>query len=583
MREPTRIGSVRHVLGATVTVELDQDLAGVAPIWEGHLQPIGQIGSLVRIPQGPVTLLGTVTMVGISELGGPLAPSITPQVGDRWLQVQLLGEINGVGEFARGVSTYPALNDAVHFATDSELVRVYPGTGQSRVRLGGLSASPKIPLTLDAAHIVTRHSAIVGSTGSGKTSAVATFLQNLVRDGFSAANVVVVDPHGEYGRALASVATVTRVMGEEAGLLRIPYWALPAADLLRVLTSVETATILNRFTELVVAERRAFAASAPWLAIDEAVVTADTPIPFDLNKVWYQLALENGATYKDGKDKGARMIIDEGDAVSLRPPRFASPSPSNTAPYKGSLYGAYSVYPDRMRLKLLDPRLKFFFSRGDLTADSDPLVPIIETWLGGSCPISVLDLSGVPSDVTDLSVGLILQLLFEIAIRSAEKGIGRPCPVLIVLQEAHRYLGDAVNVRIARDSTNRIAREGRKYGMGIMLVSQRPSELPDTALSQVGTIVALRLTNGTDQGTVKRALPDSVAGLADALPSLRTGEAVVSGEAITLPTRTLIDQPNPWPAAEDPSLKAWRNPPKVLELAPSIASWRGIDETGERP
>jgi uncharacterized protein len=217
-----------------------------------------------------------------------------------------------------------------------------------------------------------------------------------------------------------------------------------------------------------------------------------------------------------------------------------------------------------MRLKLLDPHLKFFFSREDLVATTDPLVPLVHKWLGGDRPISVLDLSGVPSDVTDLSVGLILQLIFEIAIRSLTSGIGRPSPVLVVLEEAHRYLGDSNNVRLAKEAVNRIAREGRKYGIGIMLVTQRPSDLPDTALSQVGT--------------VRKALPDIVAGLADVLPSLRTGEAIVSGEAVTLPTRTLMDVPDPWPAAEDPSLAAWRRPPKSINLAPSIASWRGISE-----
>jgi DNA helicase HerA-like ATPase len=231
-----------------------------------------------------------------------------------------------------------------------------------------------------------------------------------------------------------------------------------------------------------------------------------------------------------------------------------------------------------MRLKLLDPHLKFFFSREDLVATTDPLVPLVHKWLGGDRPISVLDLSGVPSDVTDLSVGLILQLIFEIAIRSLTSGIGRPSPVLVVLEEAHRYLGDSNNVRLAKEAVNRIAREGRKYGIGIMLVTQRPSDLPDTALSQVGTVIALRLTNAADQGTVRKALPDIVAGLADVLPSLRTGEAIVSGEAVTLPTRTLMDVPDPWPAAEDPSLAAWRRPPKSINLAPSIASWRGISE-----
>jgi uncharacterized protein len=576
LREPTRIGSVRHVLGSTVTVELDPELAGIAPIWEGHLQPVGQIGSVVRIPQGPVTLLGTVTMVGISELGGALSPSMLPHIGDRWLQIQLLGEIDGIGRFIRGVSSYPGLNDAVHFATKSELTKIYPAASDSRIQLGGLSAAPDIPLTLDAARLVTRHSAVVGSTGSGKTSAVATVLQSLVKGGFTAANVVIIDPHGEYAQALKSTAAIKKVIGDKPDLLRIPYWALPASDLLRILTGVETATLMTRFTDLVVQARRAFANEAAWLAIDEAIITADTPTPFDLHGVWYKLAYENTATYSAGKGVGEVKIVDEGDAVTLKPPEFENASPNNTAPFKGPSHGIYSVYPDRMRLKLLDPHLAFLFSREDLGATSDPLVPLVEAWLGGTSPIAVLDLSGVPYDITDLSVGLILQLLFEIAIRSVYRGIGRPSPVLVVLEEAHRYLGESSNVRIAKEAVNRIAREGRKYGMGIMLVSQRPSELPDTALSQVGTIVALRLTNGTDQGTVKKSLPDSIAGLADVLPSLRTGEAIVSGEAVTLPTRVLIDAPNPAPAADDPPLRAWRTPPKSLDLAPSIASWRGI-------
>jgi uncharacterized protein len=210
--EPTRIGSIRHVLGSSITVELDTDLAGVSPIWEGHLQPIGQIGSVVRIPQGPVTLLGTVTMVGISELAGALVPSIVPHLGDRWLQVQLLGEIDGIGRFARGVSCFPGLNDDVHFATNQHLKKVFPAVSEERVRLGCLSASPEVPLTLDAARLVVRHSAVVGSTGSGKTSAVATLLQHLVKDGFAAANVVVIDPHGEYAHALGGISSVTRVM-----------------------------------------------------------------------------------------------------------------------------------------------------------------------------------------------------------------------------------------------------------------------------------------------------------------------------------------------------------------------------------
>jgi len=135
---------------------------------------------------------------------------------------------------------------------------------------------------------------------------------------------------------------------------------------------------------------------------------------------------------------------------------------------------------------------------------------------------------------------------------------------------------------LARDSANRIAREGRKYGVGLLLVTQRPAELPKTALAQCGTIIALRLSNSEDQGTIKSALPDAISGLADVLPSLRTHEAVVSGEAIVLPARVCLDNPFPWPAAEDPSLDAWKRKPTLPEIGPALAAWRGIFQNGEK-
>ncbi|HTW85733.1 MAG TPA: ATP-binding protein [Candidatus Sulfotelmatobacter sp.] len=577
MREPTRIGVVRHVLGSLVTVELVTDLAGTSPIWEGHLQPIGQIGSLVRIPQGPITLLASVVMIGISELSGAPAPGSAPTVGDRWLQVQLLGELDALGQFSRGVSSFPGLDDEVHFATRSDLARVFPLGDDKHVRLGGLSAFREIPVALNASLLVLRHSAVVGSTGSGKTSAVSTLLQNFVHGGFTASNIVVIDPHGEYGRALGSIGAVASVMGSRENRLKVPYWAVPASDLLRILTGSEGATLLTRFSELVSEERRAFAATSRWLSIPEPLIAADTPVPFDLHNVWYRLAYENSATYKDGKDLGDVMLLDPGDAETLKPPQFAVPTAKNSAPYQGTSYGRYSVFPDRMRLKLSDERLQFFLSRDDLVAIEDPLPQYITQWLGNSAPISVLDLSGATSEATDLSVGIILDTLFQLATHSS-KGIGKGSPVLVVLEEAHRYLGDSKDTQNAKTSVNRIAREGRKYGLGIMLISQRPSELPETALSQVGTVVALRLTNGADQSCVKKALPDSLQGLADALPSLRTGEAIVSGEATTIPARSLIDAPNPRPQAEDPPLSPWRSGTKALALADAIAEWRGAPE-----
>lgn len=576
--EPTVVGRVRHVLGSTITVELDPELAGIAPLWEGYLQPVGQVGSLVRIPQGPISLLATVTMVGIVELTSPLTPANIAQLGDRWLQAQLLGEIDGLGRFRRGVSTYPALDDPVHFTTAGQLKAVYPPPAEDRVKLGVLAAAPTIPCSVSPDRLVMRHSAIVGSTGAGKTSAVAALVQHLVSGGWRASNIIIIDPHGEYASAFSGFAAERSVRGTGSAVLNVPYWALPSGDILRALCgSVESNIINTKFNELVAQARREFVRSASWIKIDESEITGDTPVPFDIRTVWYNLDIANRATYSAKHGGGTQKMTLAGDPSQLRPAQFEAPAPGDTPPYRGPTYDYYANVPERLRLRLADPRLGFFVGSSTLDRANDPLLNVINDWLGDDKPVSVLDFSGVAAEISDLAIGVVLQLLFEVAVRSESTGIGRPRPVLIVLEEAHRYLSSSVaTVRAARESANRIAREGRKYGIGLLLVTQRPSELPDTALAQVGTIIALRLTNDGDQATVKAALPDSVAGLADALPSLRTGEAIVSGEALELPTRVILDIPNPRPRSDDPTLAPWRAQPTANDLTDALKRWRGL-------
>ena len=394
--------------------------------------------------------------------------------------------------------------------------------------------------------------------------------------------MVVIDPHGEYAKALQASATVRSVLGADNKMLRVPFWALPASDILRAFCGrEESSTLQNKFAELATSARRDFVQAANWLKLDPAGVSADTPVPFDLNEVWSRLDFDNNATYSQAQGKGDAQIDEAGNAASLKPARFKPYAMGSTAPYKGPLFGMYGSAPDRLRLRLADPRFRFLMEpRGELQGP-DPLPGVIVDWLGNERPLSVLDFSGVPAEATDLAVGLVLQMLFELSVRSRTQGIGRPRPVLVVLEEAHRYLGDSATTRVAKESANRIAREGRKYGIGLLLVTQRPSELPDTALSQVGTIMALRLTNGTDQSTVKSALPDAVAGLAETLPALRTGEAIVAGEAVPLPCRVQITRPNPRPEADDPSLESWRKQATANDVRDAIARWRGGPVEGE--
>lgn len=565
------------MLGGEVTVALEVNLAGIAPIFRGRLQPIGQIGSLVRIPQGLTDLLGSVTLVGIRELAGATSPADAVHVGERWLQVQLVGELDRTTlRFRRGIAAYPGLDDAVHFATSDDLRAVFQPEGPDHLRLGRVAAAEDIPACLDAGRLVLRHSAVVGSTGSGKTSAVATLLQGFAHGGWPAANIVIVDPHGEYQKALAAVANVQTVLSGGASGLRVPYWALPAPDILRAFTgSAGTGTAAVRFAELVAAARTEFAAEASWLTLDPAAITADTPIPFDLRPIWHQMDTENNETRLVKADATTMTRIEPGSADDLRPAVFQPYNAGGAAPFKGPYHGAYGSVPELLRLGLADPRLRFLQEPAADPTVGDPLPDVLAGWLGGAQPISVLDFSGVPAMATEVATGLVLNLLLQAVVHSAPAGpgVGRTRPILVVLEEAHRYL-NAGATSLAQQACNRIAREGRKYGIGLMLVTQRPSELPDTALAQCGTLIALRLTNASDQATVRAALPDSVAGLSAALASLRTGEAIVSGEAMALPVRVLVDCPDPMPEAEDPSLAPWRQVASAPQLDNPVASWR---------
>jgi hypothetical protein len=327
---------------------------------------------------------------------------------------------------------------------------------------------------------------------------------------------------------------------------------------------------------LVVEARRSFAHDADWLSLDPASVTADTPVPFDLREVWFQLDAENNETRTSKNDPATAVIAEEGDARNLIPKKFEPYGTGSSTPFKSPDYGIHGNIPGLLRQGLLDPRRSFLQGAAVDPHGSDPLTREFANWLGREKPVSILDFSGVPAEASELAIGVILDLIFEAAIRTPDgsAGIGRPRPVLIVLEEAHRYLGDGSGF-VSRQAVNRIAREGRKYGVGLMLVSQRPSELPDTALAQAGTIISLRLGSAADQAKIGAAMPDGTPGLVSALSALRTGEAVVTGEAVGFPSRVMVTAPSPFPSANDPSLKSWREPGTSPDVADAIESWRG--------
>src|SRR5438094_2831815 len=445
-RPPTLIGRVRHVLGARITAELFEDVAGTTPIYEGRIYQIGQVGSLVWVPQGGVDLIGTVIMLGIAELVPPVEPALVPQQGERWIQFQLLGEIDSGGTFRRGVSSYPAVDDAMNLATPAQLRPIYPRPGQNRIRVGTLSTSRGHVVALDLGKLVTRHSAVVGSTGSGKSSTVARVLQAVISSNLRRANILVIDPHGEHAAAIGVDATVRSVLGEGDSWLFVPYWAFTFDELLQVYgRGAERNPILrNRVQELVLKAKQEFVEAANWDVPSVTDITVDSPVPFDLREVWHTLDFENRATYPQTQSQGVACVTTAGNPQTLTPAQFQPYSLGAAAPYKGRTYGQYSPLPDTIRVRLTDPRFRFLAREFPNPTQPDPLPGHIARWLGDERPVSVLDFSGVPSEAADIAIGAVLSLIFAAAANStADDGIGRARPVLIVLEEAHRFLGKA--------------------------------------------------------------------------------------------------------------------------------------------
>jgi hypothetical protein len=586
MTTPTFLGRVGSVAGSTVSVRLAESVASGISIIGGRSYRVAQVGSFVRVPQGYHDLYGVISEVGAQATPETLVDA--RQRGENWMTVQLVGEIVETS-FERGISQYPGINDEVHLVTEGDLSHIYGGTDAGQVVVGRLAGAESIPVRIDLDRLVTRHSAVLGSTGSGKSTTVASLLRSICQSGggtrSASARILLLDIHGEYGDALKSVAAVFRVNTSEADeqSLYVPYWALDTGQLFEFLMGKLNEPANTGVLDKIQAAKLAVAEGVP--GVDVNALTVNTPLPFSLKQLWFDLIDPEYKTWAD-KERTVPALEKEGDPATLRPPRY-QPAGAGSALPDMNQQGVLGIRRQltQMRSRLLDRQYDFMLHPGDWEADlkgksKKDLPELLRSWFGHDRPITVLDLSGVPSAVLVHLIGGILNITYEAMFwgRSIPEG-GRSRPELVVMEEAHRYLGkDADNP--ARDMVQRIVKEGRKFGVGAMIISQRPSEIDETILSQCGTIMALRLSNSADQGKVKAALPDSLSGLVDTLPVLRTGEAIIMGEAARLPIRCRINLPpeGARPNSADPNVAAaWAKPRGNEDYERLAAAWRSQD------
>lgn len=519
------IGRIVSVDGAQAAARLD-----IAPSHAG--KHALQIGSMVK--------MGTIRHMVFAMVKALRVPD--PEVAGSGGEVRLMDlELVGEGEraqgdapmnFRRGVSFYPTLGDAVFAASQEDLTRIYVQPDTSAVRIGSIYQDQDLPAYVSVDDLLGKHFAVLGTTGSGKSCAIATILRAIVTD-HREGHVLLLDLHGEYGHAFRDCAEL-----RGAGEFKLPYWLLNFEEIQEIVVEKtdEEETDKAILRQAIVDAKQTLHADSEW----SARFDSDSPVPYRIRDVLRWLDATMG---------------------KLERPTGAAP---------------YLRLRNRINAMLADRRFGFMFDERFAMDDdmADILGQLFRVPSQGK-PMTVLDLSAVPSDIMKVVISLLCRLAFDFAYW----GDGNT-PVLLVCEEAHRYAArtDEAGFDLTRRALSRIGNEGRKYGISLGLVSQRPSELDLGILSQCSTIFAMRMNNTRDQDFVRGTLSESGLGLTDALPSLRTGEAVVVGEGLAVPARVYLDflpeeqRPSSGTAEFSKSWKTGEN--KEGAVATIVERWR---------
>ncbi|MFD2252426.1 hypothetical protein FHS82_004106 [Pseudochelatococcus lubricantis] len=512
---------------------------------------IGQPGTfvLVALPNG--YLLCMVTGIEMKE-ERISAPELRQAAGadvtlidrvSRSLSTVPVGTLDAGGTFERGTDVLPTVNAPV-FAVDEGLIdRVYAGYAEGNFSFGRLSLIPgqEAKVNLDA--FLTRHAAVLGQTGGGKSWTVASIIQRICK--LPQSTIVLFDLHGEYGSAFSADAEVI-----SATDLELPYWLMNSEELLSLMVDRTESAAPNqiaKFKELLQAAKQDDPENQA-LAIPK--ITIDTPVHFSLQR-----------------------IVDEFRRLDTE--RVMS---SSNREVNGPLYGQFTRLLMRLDSRLNDRRYDLIFKPKTYTSSasmSDLFRRLLGETAGQRRKIVVVDLSSTPFDVRSSVISLIQRCLFDFAYWHRRLK-GDRYPIAVFADEAHIYLSDGdPSCEAARKSAERIAKEGRKYGISLTVISQRPRELSCTILSQCGSFLCLRISNPDDQAYVRNLLPDSVRGITSMFSTLRRGEAILLGDSVMMPTRIRIARPDPQPQSDDASFSAsWGADPVELDVDGVLAAWR---------
>jgi hypothetical protein len=548
------IGKIIEVDGSHIVAELEPKLSELSRVYAGETYPIGQFGSIVKIHFGRrliFAFVGRLRMKAEYQAERGIMPEAAGD--ERIVEADLFGEgewvldstatpLKWTLKFERGVATYPLPQQTVYLTPKSELRFIYGQSKGTVVRLGEHVGSGGTPCFAELNELLGKHTAILGSTGSGKSGTVAAVIHSILERGADAAyanwqpRIIILDPHNEYPAAFPA----HRKLSTDDGSLRLPYWLLNFQESVALLIGKTEFVATSQANIVKKALLKARVQAAQELGLNPEKITVDSPVPYKLSVF---------------------IAAVEADKPS---------QPSKHDPYNSIL--------EKLDVLIRDARVRFLMAEwtgGNL----DPFPAIIEQLLGAGPQPRIVDLSGVPNEVAGVSSAVIARTLFNLKVWQSADERSKD-PVLLVCEEAHRYVpnrGEA-QYEAAQEAVRRIAKEGRKYGLGLLLVSQRPSEVEATVLSQCNSWIVLRITNDSDREHVRAILPDSMAGLTKMLSGLRRQEAIFVGQAAMLPSRIKVRSlaENQLPRSHDIDFDAgWRNDPMSPgELKTVAERWR---------
>lgn len=500
----------------------------------------GQVGSYLIVHQSGPDLLVIVESMWFDQ------DNDGNQV--RMIRMNPLGEFSDGAGFQRGITHYPILGAELQMISESRLERIFAKYGSSDFKIGHLSSFENIEVSLDASAFFGRHSAILGQSGSGKSWTVASVIQSSLKS-MPKSHIILLDPHNEYSshdrvfNRPVFPPELTRCVS--AHDLEIPYWLLSYEELIELLIDKD-----EEFASLQIAFLRGVLLDLKRDTnkhLDLGKITVDSPVYFSMQELYNNFKKYNEQTEDFGKTKTA-------------------------------LTGKFDSMLIKLESRLNDTRYDFLL-RPKQRNSSETLADLTKEFLGLADPssaLTIIDLSTVPHDVLPTVTAQIGRLAFEFNFWNPRC---REFPLLLICDEAHTYISrenSNIEHKSARRSFERIAKTGRKYGVGLCIVSQRPHDLSETVLSQCSSYFCMRITNPIDQEYIRSLVPDAAHGILDALTSLAQGEAIATGEAVPLPVRLKINRPDPPPNSQNVDYEEmWsKGSRREVEVDDIIDRWR---------